>query len=157
MRKIKVKAKNEKATLKKGNSEATGFDLTCCDYELGEVVGGLDVIKLKLGVEIEMPQGTFGWLVPRSSFAKKYPAMVGNSVGVIDNDYRGELILVVKPLIACYKDMIAYEQYRDMFLKTVIGERVAQLVIAPQRSIEVEFVDELSDTERGSGGFGSTD
>ena len=87
-------------------------------------------------------QGYFGLAVPRSSNSKK-DLLLTNSVGVIDSGYRGEVIAVFK------KTKYLAEAYK-------VGERFAQLVILPYPEIELEEAEELSVTERGTGGYGST-
>jgi dUTP pyrophosphatase len=119
---------------------AAGFDLAVNkDYDLppGKVV------VLNTGYAVEIPQGYEGQVRIRSSWGKK-GVIVTNSPGTIDWDYRGELKILVMNLTG-----------ETIRIKT--GERIAQLVIAPIANVGmVEFVGELSDTQRGEGGFGST-
>lgn len=95
-----------------------------------------------IGIAVEIPEGHVGLLFPRSSNSKK-DLLLSNSVGVIDSGYRGELMVKFKKLQTFPKH---YE----------IGERVAQLVIMEIPKVTVAVVDELSSSERGEGGFGST-
>lgn len=90
----------------------------------------------------EIPEGYVGLLFPRSSNSKK-GLLLSNSVGIIDSGYRGEVTMKFKmtTIIGC-----VYE----------IGDRIGQLIILPYPKIEFEEVSELSETERGSGGYGST-
>lgn len=92
---------------------------------------------------IEIPYGYVGLLFPRSSISKKNMTLA-NSVGVVDSGYRGEVCLRFKPSTGG----------RDIY---DVGDRVGQLVIIPYPTIEFEESDELSETARGDGGFGSTD
>ena len=92
---------------------------------------------------MEIPKGFVGLVFPRSSI-RKYELILSNSVGVIDSGYRGELQATFKKENGL--DSLAYK----------VGDRIAQIMIIPHPEIEFEEVDELSDTERGDGGFGST-
>lgn len=95
------------------------------------------------GLAVEIPTGCVGLLFPRSGLASKKGITLANSVGVIDSGYRGE---VCAALINLSYDTVTLES----------GERVCQLVVMPYVPCELVPVDELSDTERGEGGFGST-
>ena len=92
---------------------------------------------------MEIPKGFVGLIFPRSSI-RKYELILSNSVGVIDSGYRGELQATFKKENGL--DSLAYK----------VGDRIAQIMIIPHPEIEFEEVDDLSDTERGDGGFGST-
>ena len=92
---------------------------------------------------MEIPNGFVGLVFPRSSI-RKYELALSNSVGVIDSGYRGELQATFKKTNGL--DSLAYK----------VGDRIAQIMIIPHPPIEFNEVDELSDTERGEGGFGST-
>jgi dUTP pyrophosphatase len=92
---------------------------------------------------MEIPKGFVGLVFPRSSI-RKYELILSNSVGVIDSGYRGELQATFKKENGL--DSLAYK----------VGDRIAQIMIIPHPEIEFEEVDDLSDTERGEGGFGST-
>lgn len=100
-------------------------------------------ITYGLGIALEIPEGFVGLVFPRSSI-RKYDLALSNSVGVIDSGYRGELQATFKKTNGL--DSLSYN----------IGDRVAQLIIIPHPTIEFEEVNELSNTERGEGGFGST-
>lgn len=93
------------------------------------------------GLAVEIPEGYVGLLYPRSSISKTSCAL-RNSVGVIDSGYRGEIMVK----FGCSTNLNCYR----------VGDRVAQLIIMPYPQIELEEVEELSDTDRGDGGFGST-
>jgi len=92
---------------------------------------------------IEIPNGFVGLVFPRSSI-RKYELVLSNSVGVIDSGYRGELQATFKKENGL--DSLVYK----------VGDRIAQIIIIPYPPIEFDEVAELSDTERGDGGFGST-
>jgi len=124
-----------------------GADMTAIDKsydEQGNVV-------YKTGIAMEIPRGYVGLIFPRSSVSKKTLSLA-NSVGVIDSTYRGEIIFKFKPTVHFTKNTkppFGDEQYE-------VGERVGQIIILPYPEIEYELVDELSDTERGTEGWGST-
>lgn len=94
------------------------------------------------GIAIEIPEGHVGLVFPRSSI-RKYEQYLSNSVGVIDSGYRGEIQATFNS-----------RYYADVKYK--VGDKIAQLLIMPYPSIEFEETNELSSTERGDGGFGST-
>ena len=105
---------------------------------------------------IEIPNGFVGLVFPRSSI-RKYELVLSNSVGVIDSGYRGELQATFNKLFggeAMYDEMKVKETQPNDFYK--VGDRVAQIMIIPHPEVEFNEVDELSDSERGEGGFGST-
>lgn len=94
------------------------------------------------GLAFEIPKGYVGLLFPRSSNAKK-DLLLSNSVGVLDSCFRGEVMLKYK----------TQGQGKSIYS---VGDRIGQIIILPYPTIEFEEVDELSETERGVGGFGST-
>jgi dUTP pyrophosphatase len=98
-------------------------------------------IEYGTGIALEMPTGYVGLLFPRSSVSKKTDFYLKNSVGVIDSSYRGEIKL-------------RFNKSADHYH---VGEKIGQLIILPHPTIDLCEVTELSDTQRGSGGFGSTD
>ena len=95
------------------------------------------------GLAIELPENTVGLIYARSGMATKRHLAPANKVGVIDADYRGEII-------------VALHNHSEEAQTIEVGERIAQLVVAPFYHVEFEEVDELSETVRGQGGFGST-
>ena len=113
-------------------------------------------ITYGLGIALEIPYGFVGLVFPRSSI-RKTGLQLSNSVGVIDSGYRGELQATFNKLFggeAMYDEMKVKEIQPNDFYK--VGDRVAQIMIIPHPPIEFEEANELSDTERGAGGFGST-
>lgn len=137
--KVKIKRLNESAVIPKYAKDGdAGLDLTATAYKVNEK--GQYIYTSDLALEI--PDGYVGLLFPRSSICKKDLEMT-NSVGVIDSNYRGPIKSVFNP--TC-EDPEIYE----------LGERFAQLIIIPYPKIEFEEVEELSETERGIGGYGST-
>nr|DAP41479.1 MAG TPA: dUTPase [Caudoviricetes sp.] len=140
MEQMKVKLVNEYAQLPtRGSKDAVGLDLYS---QLHIKVSADSQKKIPLGVAVEIPKGCMGLLVPRSSMSKT-PLRCANSVGIIDADYRGEL-------------SIAYENVSCNDYTIFRGDRIAQLIILPIVMADVVEVDELSETERGAGGYGST-
>lgn len=150
--KLKVKKLDDRAKLPtRGSSSAAGWDLYA--LEDADIDGGC-MMKMRTGIAVEIPEGYFGAIYARSSLATKKKLRPANCVGVIDSDYRGELI------VALHNDSV-FAQANDVSIYLVrthiaAGERIAQLVIQKYEEIEIEEVDELSETERGEGGFGST-
>lgn len=137
--KVKIKRLDKSAVIPKYAKDGdAGLDLTATAYKVNEK--GQYIYTSDLALEI--PDGYVGLLFPRSSICKKDLEMT-NSVGVIDSNYRGPIKSVFNP--TC-EDPEIYE----------LGERFAQLIIIPYPKIEFEEVEELSETERGSGGYGST-
>jgi dUTP pyrophosphatase len=113
-------------------------------------------ITYGLGIALEIPKGFVGLVFPRSSI-RKTGLQLSNSVGVIDSGYRGELQATFNKLFGgegMYDEMKVKEIQPNDFYK--VGDRVAQIMIIPHPPIEFEEANELSDTERGEGGFGST-
>jgi dUTP pyrophosphatase len=113
-------------------------------------------ITYGLGIALEIPKGFVGLVFPRSSI-RKTGLQLSNSVGVIDSGYRGELQATFNKVFggeAMYDEMKVNEIQPNDFYK--VGDRIAQIIIIPYPPIEFDEVAELSDTERGEGGFGST-
>lgn len=123
---------------------AAGADLTAISEKVDIGVTGLTV-SYDTGIAVEIPNGYVGLLFPRSSVTTKTTLMLGNSVGVIDSDYRGSIQFK-------FKDVA-----RGQGKKYEVGEKIGQLVIVPIPVISFTEVDELTETHRGDGGFGSTD
>ena len=96
------------------------------------------------GLHVELPEGTFGMITPRSGLAAKNGISITNSPGVIDSSYRGEIKVILINL-------------GDKSFDVHQGDRIAQLILMKYETIEFESVEELSETDRGEGGFGSTD
>ena len=143
MTKVKVKKLDERAVLPVYGSEAAaGADLYSA--EKGDVVIAPGETKfIGTGITVEIPEGYVGLVYARSGLACKRGLAPANKVGVIDSDYRGEIKVA---LLNHGKEPQTLEK----------GERIAQMVVAPYLSGTYEETDELSDTERGEGGFGST-
>lgn len=147
MLEVKIKKLHKDAVIPKYETVGSvGMDLTATSKkydEYGNVVFGT-------GISIQIPDGYYADLRPRSSISK-YDLVLANSVGTIDSDYRGELILKFKPSV-----YFGVNRGDDDGVMYNVGDRIAQLVILPYPKVSFVEVDELSDTERGTGGFGST-
>lgn len=138
--KIKVKRLNELAMLPtKAHATDAGFDL----YATSKIYDNDGNVVYGCGLAFEIPEGYMGLIFPRSSNAKK-SLILSNSVGVIDAGYRGEVTAKFKRLYP-----ISQGEY-------AIGERFAQLIVMPIPAVEFEEAEELSESERGVGGYGSS-
>lgn len=140
---MRMKKFNEKAIIPERKTDGSaGFDLCACiDKPHTLKVGEIFLFPTGLGAEI--PTGCAGMVFTRSGLGVKHGVAVANGVGVIDSDYRGEIFVGLRNF--------GQEDYTVM-----PGERIAQLVIMPVILPDIEEVGELSQTERGVGGFGST-
>ena len=134
-----VKKLSEKAVIPtRGSAEAAGYDLSSA-IDLVIPGGGKAIVPTDLAIKV--PEGTYGRIAPRSGLAWKKHVDVG--AGVIDRDYRGNVGVV---LFNLGKDDLPIS----------VGDRVAQLILERIITPDVSVVDELDDTDRGVGGFGST-
>lgn len=140
---IRYKVLNELAKVPtRGSEYAAGYDLyaaTDIEYHIFPHTTQL----IKTGLAFELPDGHFGAIFARSGLASKKGLRPANCVGVVDSDYRGEV-------------MVALHNDSDHIMDVAAGERIAQLVLMPYVNITFEEVKELEDTIRGEGGFGST-
>lgn len=141
--KMKIKKLNSKAILPTyGSLHAAGMDLYACMDEDILIKSG-ETVMIKTGLSFAVPEGYGAFVYARSGIAFKHGIAPSNKVGVIDSDYRGEV-------------MVALHNHSKEDYIINKNERVAQVVIAPYLKVEFEEVDELDETERGQGGFGST-
>lgn len=142
--KIKIKKLNDNAVIPTQGSEyAAGVDLYAVPPTMTTHISAGRTEKINTGICIEIPNGYFGAIFARSGLATKRGLRPANCVGVIDSDYRGEVI------VALHNDTDKCESIHT-------GDRIAQLVILPYLPVEFEEAGELSNTDRGEGGFGST-
>lgn len=121
---------------------SAGMDLYA-DLESPVVLRPLERAMIPTGIYIELPRGYEAQIRPRSGLAAKKGVTVLNAPGTVDADYRGEIKVI---LVNFSSEDFVVER----------GERVAQMVVAKYEKVEWEEVSELSDSERGAGGFGST-
>jgi len=141
--KIKIKKLTDTAkTPTRGSEYAAGYDLYA-DVKEDVQIKPHETIKIGTGLAMEIPDGYFGAIFARSGLAAKEGLRPANCVGVCDSDYRGEYI------VAIHNDS---EETRTV----TAGERIAQLVVMPYLPVTFDEVAELTDTNRGEGGFGST-
>jgi dUTP pyrophosphatase len=141
--KVKIKKIHPNATIPSyAKSGDAGMDLVATSV-IGETLGS---ITYGLGIALEIPEGFVGLVFPRSSI-RKTNLQLSNSVGVIDSGYRGELQATFNKIQGI--DNVERENYK-------VGDRVCQIMIIPHPTVEFNEVNELSNTERGEGGFGST-
>lgn len=140
---LKVKKLSENATLPtRGSEYAAGWDLYA-NLEEPLILQPGQLAKISSGIAIELPENTFGGVFARSGLSTKKGLRPANCVGVVDEDYRGPVIV---PL------------YNDSENPAIIepNERIAQLIILPYINCEINEVEELSTTGRAENGFGST-
>lgn len=143
MEKLNIKKLNEKAIIPTyGTEYSAGADLYACIDEV-VTINPNETKLIKTGLAMEIPVGYAGFIYARSGLASKKGLAPANKVGVVDADYRGEV-------------MVALHNHSTEKKEVEPNERIAQLVIAPFLKVEFNEVEELEDTERGTGGFGST-
>ena len=143
MEPIRVKKLKENAILPAyGSAEAAGADLYACLDEAVTVAPG-ETVWIPTGLAMEIPKGCAGLVYARSSLGTKRGLAPANKVGVIDSDYRGEFI-------------VALHNHGKIVQTIAHGERIAQLIITPVLTPAYEEAEDLTKTDRGSGGFGST-
>ena len=140
---VKIKKLNPNAHIPTaGSDKAACYDLYACIEEAIDIQPQ-KMVKIGTGIAVTPPEGYFGAIFARSGLSTKKGLRPANCVGVCDEDYTGEYIVVL---------------YNDSNLVQTIepGERIAQLIFLPYISVNMIEVDELEETERGDGGFGST-
>lgn len=143
MNPIQVKKLKENAIMPTyGSAEAAGADLYACLTDAVEIKPGESVF-IPTGLAMEIPKGYAGLIYARSGLACKRGLAPANKVGVVDSDYRGEFMIVL-------------HNHGSMPQRIEHGERIAQLVITPVFTPGFIEVDDLTDTMRAGGGFGST-
>lgn len=143
MEPIRVKILREGASLPTyGSAEAAGADLYACIPAPVTIAPG-ETVFIPTGIALEVPKGCAGLVYARSGLACKRGLAPANKVGVVDSDYRGEITVVLHNHGACAQTVEN-------------GERIAQFVITPVLTPAYEIADDLSDTARNTGGFGST-
>ena len=140
---IRVKKLNEKAILHTyGSAEAAGADLYAC-LDAPVTVQPGETAWIPTGIALEVPKGCAGLVYARSGLGVKRGLAPANKVGVIDSDYRGQIHVV----------LLNHGKTEQTIQH---GERIAQFLITPVLTPAYEEAEELSDTDRGAGGFGST-
>lgn len=143
MEKVNIKKLSPDAVIPTYGSEfSAGADLYAC-VEGSVTVNPGQTLLVKTGIAMEIPEGYAGLIYARSGLATKKGLAPANKVGVIDSDYRGEI-------------MVALYNHSQVPATVENGERIAQIVITPFLKADFTESEELSDTKRGAGGFGST-
>ena len=138
---MKIKRLNSNAIIPtRGTEHSAGYDIYAAE---DAVIESGDTVMISTGIAMEIPWGHYGALYSRSGLATKEGLRIATGTSVIDADYRGE---VKVPL---HNDSGSFRYIHA-------GDRIAQIVVTPYKYLEFEEVDELSDTDRGSRGFGST-
>ncbi len=137
-KKLTVTAK----TPSRGSDQAAGYDLYA-DIAEPVTIAPHETAKIGTGLAVAVPDGYAGYIFARSGLATKQGLRPANCVGLCDSDYRGEYI------VALHNDTDTPQQVKPW-------ERIAQLVIMPYLAVEFNEVNDLDETERGDGGFGST-
>ena len=142
---MKIKRLNKSAIIPtRGSDYSAGYDLYACLDAASVIIPAHTTLLVDTGWAMEISRGYFGAIFARSGIATKRGLRPANCVGVIDSDYRGPV------KVALHNDSNEPQTITN-------GERIAQLVIMKYSVVSFEEVDELEDTERGTGGFGSTD
>ena len=141
--KMRIKKLRENAFVPTyGSPESAGADLYAC-LESDVIIEPGKTVFIPTGLAMEVPKGYAGLIYARSSLGSKRGLAPANKVGVVDSDYRGEV-------------MVALHNHGALPQTVTGGERIAQLLITPVLAPAFVEIDELSDTARGAGGFGST-
>lgn len=143
MVKVNIKKLNENATVPTyGSQFSAGADLYACNEE-PIVIKPHQTVLVNTGIALEIPEGYAGLIYARSGIASKRGLAPANKVGVVDSDYRGEV-------------MVALHNHSSIVQEIEPNERIAQVVVTPFLKVDFCETDELTDTARGEGGFGST-
>lgn len=139
---LKIKKLNGNATIPTyGSALAAGADLYSCEEKLTFSPGETKLVHT--GIAMAVPEGYVGLIYARSGIATKRGLAPANKVGVIDSDYRGEI-------------MVSLHNHSNETVSIDAKERIAQIVITPYLTVNFTETEELDSTERGTGGFGST-
>ena len=139
--KVKIKKIHPDAIMPTYATEgAAAFDLYAVNGGIVPVMGSLVV---GIGISLEIPDDHVMRIYGRSGHGFNYDVSLANSVGIIDSDFRGEI-------------KVKLSNFGAKRMLVNVGDRIAQAIIEPIPRVEFEWVDDLSDTERGDGGFGST-
>ncbi len=140
---IKIKKLNDKAMLPyHGSDGAAGYDLYAC-IDMPIEIRPHETVKISTGLSMALPHGYFGAIFARSGLATKQGLRPSNCVGVVDEDYRSDVIVAL---------------HNDSNEEQIVmpGQRIAQLILLPYQNMNFIEVDELTKTDRDIGGFGST-
>ncbi len=142
MNREKIRIVSETTIPKYATPGSAGFDLYCNNKE-PIIAKPHDLVAIPTGLKLQIPLGYFGAIYPRSSAGIKLRVRLANTTGIIDSDYRGEIVI-----------FIINEGEEDLVINK--GDRLCQMVIQPYIQVDFEVVDSLDETQRGEGGIGST-
>lgn len=146
---IKIKKLSKTAKIPtRATDGSAGYDLYA---DSNAVIRPGETVMIDTGIALEIPEGYFGAIYPRSGLASKKCLRLANCVGVIDSDYRGPIGI---PMHNDHVVDLSYEGLNDEWITK--GDRIAQIIFQPYLKVDLIEADELSKTERGEGGFGST-
>ena len=141
---MRIKKLHQKAVVPHYATEGSaGLDLTVISDNDTIIIPYKSTMLCRTGLSFEIPKGYVGLIYIRSSIGTKLDLVLSNQVGVIDSDYRGEVMLPLRNLGRSARVINS-------------GTRIAQMIITPINQVGIEVVKELSETKRGDGGFGST-
>ena len=138
-----IKTREDAIEPTRGSATAAGYDLYIPSSEGDIEIPAHSTVKIDTGIAIALPDNTFGAIFARSGLATKQGLRPANCTGVVDSDYRGSIG------VALHNDTSEAKIVKG-------GDRIAQLVVIPYTSIYLHLVNDLDETERGKGGFGST-
>ena len=139
-----IKVREGAKVPERGSKFSAGRDIAACIPTLERVIiHPGETVKIPSGLAVKIPDGYFGGIYARSGLSTKQGLRPANCTGIIDSDYRGEII------VALHNDSNEIRVVEH-------GQRIAQLVIQSHLNVEFEEVDKLEETERGDGGFGSS-
>ena len=139
-----VKVREGAKIPERGSKFAAGYDLSACIPDLERVIiHPGETVKIPTGLAFAYPEGYFGAVCARSGLATKCGLAPANKIGILDEDYRREVF-------------IALHNHSSEVQVVNHGDRIAQLILLPYQDIDFKEVNELSNTDRGMGGFGST-
>ena len=140
---LKIQLRDDKYKPSYSTSGSAGIDLKAVVEEGSINIEPFETVYFDTGIKVSIPEGFVGLIYARSGLSTKYGLAPANKVGVIDSDYRGPV------KVALYNHSNYVREVSD-------GDRIAQLIITPYITADIKIVDTLDETERGSGGFGST-
>jgi len=141
---IRIKKLHPAASLPtRGSAQAAGYDLHACLPDGEIVLQPGETVRVPLGYALALPEGYFGAVFARSGLSTRQGLRPANCVGVVDSDYRGE------NMVPIHNDSAVPQTIRH-------GDRIAQMIVMPYLPVTFRETEELDETQRGDGGFGST-
>lgn len=149
---VKIKLLDGGKMPTRGTDGAAAFDC----YARTDIVVRDKAVLVPLGFAMEIPKGYHAEIIPRSSIGLKTPLRAPHSIGIIDSDYRGEVCAEYECKGTSQVTIIGGEYLTPDRYSIKAGDRICQLIIKRNENVELVAADELSETERGTGGWGST-